>query len=180
MTEEQILSKLRSKDPEGLEALMDRYLPYVSTIVWNILGDSMGIQDAEEVASDVFLAAWSQAETIRGDTLKGWLGAVARNQAKSKLRSAQKDLPLEEDVLEFPDERTPAAQTEQAEQRRLIQKAIDQMGEPEREIFLRHYYYAQKVTQIALDLNLNESTVKSKLRRGRMRLKTILQRWGVV
>lgn len=180
MTEEQILSKLRSKDPEGLEALMDRYLPYVSTIVWNILGDFMGIQDAEEVASDVFLAAWSQAETIRGDTLKGWLGAVARNQAKSKLRSAQKDLPLEEDVLEFPDERTPDAQMEQAEQRRLIQKAIDQMGEPEREIFLRHYYYVQKVTQIALDLNLNESTVKSKLRRGRMRLKTILQRWGVV
>ena len=66
MTEEQILSKLRSKDPEGLEALMDRYLPYVSTIVWNILGDFMGIQDAEEVVSDVFLAAWSQAETIRG------------------------------------------------------------------------------------------------------------------
>lgn len=180
MTEEQILSKLRSKDPEGLEALMDRYLPYVSTIVWNILGDFMGIQDAEEVVSDVFLAAWSQAETIRGDTLKGWLGAVARNQAKSKLRSAQKDLSLEEDALEFPDERTPAAQAEQAEQRRLIQKAIDQMGEPEREILLRHYYYAQKVTQIALDLNLNESTVKSKLRRGRMRLKTILQRWGVV
>ena len=33
MTEEQILSKLRSKDPEGLEALMDRYLPLTQSVV---------------------------------------------------------------------------------------------------------------------------------------------------
>ena len=38
MKEEQILRKIRAGDPEGLERLMDRYIPYVSTIIWNILG----------------------------------------------------------------------------------------------------------------------------------------------
>ncbi len=53
------------------------------------------------------------------------------------------------------------------------------MGQPDREIFLRHYYYAQTVQEISRETGLNESTVKTKLRRGRMRLKTILLRWGV-
>ena len=33
MKEETILRKMRSGDPAGLEALMERYLPYVSAIV---------------------------------------------------------------------------------------------------------------------------------------------------
>ena len=49
MTEEIILRKMRSRDPEGLEQLMERYIPYVSAIVWNILRVAMTAQDAEEV-----------------------------------------------------------------------------------------------------------------------------------
>ena len=87
MREDVILRKLRSRDPAALEALMDRYIPYVSTIVWNILRNAMTKEDAEEVVSDVFLAAWNQAGDIRSGATKAWLGAVARNKAKTKLRS---------------------------------------------------------------------------------------------
>lgn len=179
MREEIMLRKMRSGDPAGLEALMDRYIPYVSTIVWNILRGCMPPEDAEEVVSDVFLAAWEQATSIRSGSAKAWLGAVARNKAKSKLRKMGKELPLEEDILEIPDERTPDSAAEAAEERKLVRKAVEQMGEPDREIFLRHYYFAQSVMEISQAMGINDSTVKSKLRRGRMRLKTVLTRWDV-
>ena len=100
MNDGAILRGLRSKNPASLEKLMDKYIPYVSAIVWNFLRASMTKEDAEEVVSDVFLAAWNQAKDIRPNALKPWLGAVARNKARQKLRNAGFDLPLEEDVLD--------------------------------------------------------------------------------
>lgn len=116
MREELILRKMRQGDPEALETLMDRYIPYVSTIVWNILRNAMTKEDAEEVVSDVFL----------------------------------------------------------------VRRAIDKLGEPDHEIFLRHYYYAQTVSEISWEMHLNPSTIKTKLSRGRQRLKTLLMRWEVL
>lgn len=56
MREETILRKLRSRDPAGLEALMERYLPYVSAVVWGILREAMTAEDAEEVAAAMELS----------------------------------------------------------------------------------------------------------------------------
>jgi RNA polymerase sigma-70 factor (ECF subfamily) len=180
MKEDSILWKMRRRDPDGLEMLMDRYIPYVSAIVWNILRDCMAKEDAEEVVSDVFLAAWEQVEDIQRGCAKAWLGAVARNKAKNKLRQIGRALPLEEDVLEIPDECTPVTQIEQTEERIQVRRAVEQLGEPDREIFLRHYYYAQSVAEIGKCMHLNESTIKTKLRRGRMRLKDVLTRWDAI
>jgi len=180
MNDGAILRGLRSKDPASLEKLMDKYIPYVSAIVWNFLRASMTKEDAEEVVSDVFLAAWNQAKDIRPNALKPWLGAVARNKARQKLRSAGFDLPLEEDVLDIPAGDTPEERMTRAEEARLVREAVDYLGQPDREIFLRHYWYAQSLGEIGAQLHLNESTIKTKLRRGRQRLKEILQKWGAV
>lgn len=180
MREEVILRKMRQGDPAALEGLMDRYIPYVSAIVWNILRSHMPKEDAEEVVSDVFLTAWERAGDLKPGFVKQWLGAVARNKAKNRLRIMGHDLPLEEDVLEIPDECTPVTKAEKAEERKQVRKAVNSLGEPDREIFLRHYFFAQTVAEISECMCLNESTVKTKLRRGRMRLKDLLMRWGVV
>ena len=174
MSEETILRKMRSGDPAGLEALMDRYLPYVSAVVWNILRGSMNPEDGEETASDVFLAAWEQAGELQPGRVKAWLGAVARHKAKNKLRQAGRTLPLEDDVLDIPGPGDPAGELEQAEERTLVRRALLSLPEPDQEIFLRHYYYAQSVKEIAAAMALNESTVKTKLRRGRFKLKELL------
>ena len=92
MREETIIRRLQSGDPAGLEALMERYIPYVSAVVWNILRGAMAPEDGEEVASDVFFAAWTQADDLRPGHVKGWLGAVARNKAKNKLRQMGRTL----------------------------------------------------------------------------------------
>lgn len=180
MTEEAILRKMRQGDPAGLEALMDKYIPYVSTICWNILRNAMQPEDAEEVVSDVFLAAWEQASAIRPGCAKQWLGAVARNKAKNRLRLLGQELPLEEDVLELPEEQTPQGRMDRREERRLVRRAVDHLPGQDREVFLRHYWYAQTLQEIADCMQMNPSTVKTKLRRGKLRLKELLMRWDVL
>lgn len=178
MRDELILRKMKRGDPSGLEELMDRYIPYVSAIVWNILRNAMSREDAEEVVSDVFLAAWEQAKDVRPGAVKAWLGAVARHRAINKLRCRGMELPLEEDILELPGAESPEQNLTRKEEARLVREAVDSLGEPDREVFLRHYFFAQTVSKISQIMDMNESTVKTKLRRGRGRLKERLTRWG--
>ena len=154
MTDELILRKMKKGDPAGLEALMDRYISYVSAVVWNILRYAMTAEDAEEVVSDVFLAAWDQAEDLRAGSVKAWLGAVARNKAKNKLRRTGRDLPLEEDVLELPDDDSPEDSMTRNEEAALVRRAVESLPEPDREVFLRHYYYAQTISEISAHMDL--------------------------
>lgn len=178
MREEAIIKKIRAGDPTGLETLMEHYIPYVSAVVWNILRNAMPVEDGEEVVSDVFLAVWRRPEALRPGSVKAWLGAVARNMAKNRLRQISQTLPLEEDVLELPGPDDPPGEYERTLERQLVRQAVDSLPGPDREIFLRHYYYAQTVQEISRHMHLNESTVKTKLRRGRMKLKDILTREG--
>ena len=180
MTEQIMLKKIRDRDPAGLEALMDRYTPYVSAIVWNILRFSMQPEDAEEVVSDVFLAAWNQAEDLQLGKIKAWLAGVARNTARKKLRNIDQELHLEEDILELPEQAGLESALEKTEERFLVNWAVNDLPEQDREVFLRHYYYAQTVREISKEMTLNESTIKTKLRRGRTKLKETLTRWGAI
>lgn len=180
MREETILRKMKARDPTGLEALMDRYLPYVSAIVWNILRDCMSPEDCEETASDVFLAAWEQADDLRPGQVKAWLGAVARHKAKSRLRRRGQELPLVDDLLDLPGPDDPAGDLERAEERALVRRALFSLSPPDQEIFLRHYYYTQTVREVAAAMGLNESTVKTRLRRGRDKLKQLLTKEELV
>ncbi|MBM6869994.1 RNA polymerase sigma factor [Pseudoflavonifractor phocaeensis] len=178
MRETIILQRMKAGDPSGLEALMACYLPYISVIVWNILRSAMTPQDGEEVVADVFLAAWNQASDLKAGHVKGWLGAVARNKAKNKLRELGKTIPLEESVLELPGTGDPADDVERAEEQALVRQAVDALPPEDREVFLRHYYYAQTVREISACMGLKESTVKTKLRRGRIKLKELLSKEG--
>ena len=67
---------------------------------------------------------------------------------------------------------------EEREQARFIREAILAMKDPEREIFLRHYYYYQPITEISKEMGINASTVKMKLHRGRKVLKEKLIKGG--
>lgn len=180
MTEQTIIRKMRARDPAALEALMDCYIPYVSAVVWSILRFSMQPEDAEEVVSDVFLTAWNHAEDLRFGKVKAWLGAIARNKAKSRLRSPAASLPREEDLPGLLEQENPEAELIREEERLLVNWAVNDLPEPDREIFRRHYFRAQTVREIAKEMALNESTIKTKLRRGRAVLKKNLTRWGVL
>ena len=178
MRESMILQNIKAGDPSGLKALMERYVPYISVIVWNILRDAMSPQDAEEVVSDVFLAAWEQAADLKAGHVKGWLGTVAINKAKNKLRQMGRTISLEENSVDIPAPNDLSEAMEQDEERRLVRQAVDALPPEDKEIFLRHYYYAQSIKEISDHMALNESTIKTKLRRGRMKLKEALTKGG--
>ena len=173
--EEEILAKLRRGEAAGLEELMERYTPYVSAVAARILPGCP--EEWEELAAETFLEAWKCRRTLRPGNLKGWLGAVVRNRAFNRLRARRETLPLEEDALLLsPD--SPQLQLEQRELEEVLRRALDGLEAGDRELFVRHYYYGQTVARAAEEMGVNLSTAKTRLRRGRERLKAFLQEVG--
>ncbi|MGN1412397.1 MAG: RNA polymerase sigma factor [Oscillospiraceae bacterium] len=86
MTEEKLIQKLKKKNIKAFEYLVNSYTGYVSTIVFKIIGQSMTIQDVEEVTADTFLTVWNNSEKLQEKSLRGYLGSIARDKAKNKLR----------------------------------------------------------------------------------------------
>lgn len=170
-----MIKALRRGDLVGLEKLMDQYTPYVSSVIARILRGRQA--DVEELAADVFLAAWENRDKLRSGKVKGYLGAIARNRAFNLLRADRDSLPLEEDVLLLEAE-GPEKELDRRETARMVNAALAQLDRPQRELFVRHYYYGQTVQEAALAMGLNLSTAKTWLRRGRETLKIILEKEG--
>ena len=174
MTEASALKQLKNGSEEALGWFIHKYTPYVTTVVFNIIGNSMSNADTEEVVSDVFVALWQNADKVHSP--KGYLGTVARNKAKNKVRELSLDLPLEDHILVV-DQLTPEGQWEQKELSAAVKRAVLEMGHPDKEIFLRFYYYCQTQEEISGEMHIPLSTVKTKLRRGRSKLKQSLARY---
>lgn len=176
MTEANALKQLQGGSEKALEWFITTYTPYVTTIIHNIIGDSMDMSAVEEVAADVFFKLWENADSVHSP--KGFLGTVARNLAKNKCRQIGRDLSLDEQILVV-DEVTPETQVEQKELRRAVKMAVLGMPYPDKEVFLRYYYYCQTMEAISEEMGINLSTVKTKLRRGKNRLRTALSQYIV-
>ena len=117
----------------------------------------------------MFVALWQSAEGLREDSdLKLWLGVVARNRALKHLRALRLELPLEDAFLPGPE---PTRFWERQEETALLR-----LSPTDRDIFLRHYYWRQTVARIAEELGMNPSTVKSRLKRGREKLRNTLKK----
>ena len=125
----------------------------------------------------MFLAAWDNREKLRAGKVKGYLGAIARNRAFNLLRAQRESLPLEDDVLLLETD-GPERELDKKETARVVDRALARLDKPQRELFVRHYYYGQTVQEAALAMGLNLSTAKTWLRRGRETLKTYLRKEG--
>ena len=171
-----LLDTLRAREPQGLEEAIGRYSPYVAGVIRKTLGAFGTREDLEELASDVFVALWQSAQGLRPHSdLKLWLGVVARNRALKHLRSLKLELPLDDSFLPSPEE--PASRFwERREEAQQVRQAVLSLEPTDREIFLRHYFWRQGVGQISEELHMNPSTVKSRLKRGREKLKALLRK----
>ena len=102
---------------------------------------------------------------------------MARNRAFNRRRDRREELPLEEDALLLsPD--SPHVEAEQGELREVLSRALGSLDRADRELFVRHYYYGQTVARAAEEMGLNPSTAKTRLRRGREKLKEHLRKAG--
>lgn len=177
MTEdEKLISKIKRKRRGALERIIERYTPYVSAVVYNIAAEMLTKEDAEEIVLDTFLSLWRSAESF--DSQKGclrtYLGVIAHNLAADRLRRLHINSELDESMISREDE--PYIKLERSEERRAMIQLIQELGEPDSEIFMRYYYYDEKISYISKVMSIKNGTVKSKLARGRRRLKEILER----
>ena len=136
------------EDPQaGLAAILDQYGAMVNAIVRRILPQDP--QDAEECVADVLVAAW-------------------RNAALNRWRALHRrpNLPLEEAVA---GDWLLAPQPTEAEE--LIQALVDALPEPDREIFIRRYYFLEPAAEIGRAVGMAAHTVTVRLSRGRDKLR---------
>ena len=137
------------------------------------MGTALTREDIEEVASDVFLALWDNAG--KAEKLKAYIAAIARNKAMNKIREVAEILPLEESVL-VENGGTPEDKTISEDEQKMVKSAVLSMEDTDREIFLRHYYGTQTVSDISREIGMNEAAVKQRLVRGRKKLKLIIDK----
>lgn len=167
----ELLERLKQRDQAALEEAIHRYAGYAAAVVKKTLGPVGAREDVEELTSDAFVALWQSADRLRDDSsLKYWLAVVARNGALKRMGRTHLEEALEENILL--EEGEPLSDpAEQREEARQVREAVDGLPSEDRDIFLRHYFWYQTVSQIARETGMNESTVKSRLKRGREKLR---------
>ena len=149
-----------------MERAIDRFTPYVSAVVVRVLAGRGAREDVEELTADVFLALWAHAGELNPEQgLRPWLGAVARNRAADWLRTHKEAAPLPE--------------AERREWAARLWDAVEGLDEPDRTLFLRYYYYGDKLKDIARALGLTQTAAKQRLFRGRKALRDTLTKGGV-
>lgn len=171
----QLMAALGKSDTAALSAIMDKYSHYVATVIHNQLGAFASPEDTEELTANVFVSLWQNRTGLKTLHLRGWLAAVARNEARNLLRNRRLLTVSQEDIILASGDMAERL-AEKRERAQFIRSAITALGWPDREIFLRYYYYDQSVSEIAEEMELNPNTVKSKLRRGRDKLKEMIEK----
>lgn len=128
-------------------------------------------QDAEDVFQDVFLKLYScRGEFDSEDHLRSWLIRVTLNCCKLLRRSAWfgKRAELNENT---------AAETDSGEQdtAEAVIDAVRSLPEKYLTVVEMYYYEEMSCAEIAAALKMNEATVRTRLKRGRERLKKELE-----
>lgn len=175
LDDRQLIALLQNDPERGIKEAIGQYGGLCKAIVRRILGNRR--RDVEECVSDVFVGLWRQAGSIDFEkgSMKAYIASIARNKAISRLRSenrADEILPLEENSL--PVDLDLSSQLMQSELTELLRRMLAELPHPDREIFIRRYYYCERVKDIAKKLGLSPKVVENKLFRGRRKLKNAL------
>ena len=157
--EKQLMLELKNKDERALKICMNKYYRYVVYIVENIIGSALPYEDKEEVVSNVFV--------------------IARNMAKNALRKTSKmHFENYEDAFQVGTNEHIEYGPLKEEVIKCLKESIYELSVDERKCFISYYYYTKTIAVIAEETGLKESTVKSKLLRGRKKLKLKMEKKG--
>lgn len=172
MTDEaKLLMRLKNKERNSITESIKVYTPYLSTVLYNMVGNRLPKEDIEEIVSDVFFTLWKNAEYIdlKKGTIRSYIAASARNFALKRLNKKMDCTCL--DDIEISDD---TSTTEEGLTSSAVWDAVMSLGEPDNEIFVRYYKFDEKLKDISKATGINISTIKTKLSRGKLKLKKIL------
>ncbi len=167
----ELVRRCLAADEEAWARLIDQYAGYVYTLA--LRGFRFPPQEAEDVLQETFTQVYEHLADYRGSgPLRAWLGAIARNVARQRLRSRSRhpESPL-------PPEAADAAQQqalEAVEESLLATDALARLEPPCGEMLRRFFVLRQKYAEIAASMGIPEGTVASRIARCLVRLRQIL------
>ncbi|MGL5677475.1 MAG: RNA polymerase sigma factor [Cellulosilyticaceae bacterium] len=183
MDDQTLLMGISKGDEASYLELVQKYSRYVAAVCIRVAKGQLQKEDVEEISADVFVKVWELGIRIQpiDGSIKHYLGVMARNHTINKLRVEGKQLTLHlEDDSVGDTESSVEDGLVAKEEQTLIKEAIEEMGEPDGEIFIRRYFYLDKTKDIAKAMGMKESTITTKLSRGKKRLGALLKQKGVI
>jgi RNA polymerase sigma-70 factor, ECF subfamily len=169
------------------EAFDDLMHPYERMIYATAISVVKNAADAEEVAQEAVLKAFSGLSTFRGESkFSTWLLQITYNEARMKLRKARAYLYESIDEPEQGDEGDfwpkdyadwrpiPSELLEQNEIRQTVQDAINGLSPRYREVLVLRDLQHLSIKETATILGISEPSVKTRLHRARLLLRDSL------
>ncbi len=173
------LIELLKKDPEkGLAETVKQYSAYVMKVAYVSLSDVSSREDMEEAVSDIFLLFYQSGVSCGFDirSIRGMLSVIAKRHCIDLFRryTVYSDVRQEISFDEIENTVADPPDISGVSNARLVD-AIKRLGSRDENIFIRKYYFGQKSSDIAKDLNMKTNTVNKRISRGLKRLKKILE-----
>jgi len=159
-----LLDALRNGDDSVLEELFDKNRRSVASLVIRNNGTE---DDVEDVLQESLIVLW---ERIRKGTfeyqakLSTFIYATAKNIWLRKLARQRREFTSSGETFDIPNgDSTPYEEMEENERVLAVEHAMEEIGNPCRDILLLYYWEEQTMEAIAVKLGFaNADTVKSK------------------
>lgn len=182
MTEEEILDLYWARNEDAIRETERAYGEKLKRLAQGILSDS---RDAEESVEDTYMKAWQSIPPQRPERFFLWLSRVCRNMALSRLEwnnAAKRGAPVVELSRELESCVPDRSMEEELELKALgevLDRFLGSLSKENRVLFLRRYWFADSVADIARRFGFTESKVKVRLHRTRNELRTFLAKEGI-
>jgi RNA polymerase sigma-70 factor, ECF subfamily len=181
--ERRLVETARRGDVESFNALVRLYEGRIYNLCYRMLGDADSAADA---AQDAFLSAFRNLRGFRGGSFRSWMLRIATNACYDILRARKRRPTTSLDVESDGDEdgsplqiadtaESPDDFTLRRELAAAIEHGLTTLPEEQRIILILSDIQGLAYEEIAEITNTNLGTVKSRLSRGRARLRDVLK-----
>jgi RNA polymerase sigma-70 factor (ECF subfamily) len=167
---------LCQRDPQALEQLIHRYSRKLMVMIRRVLGKLGNVNDAMEVLSDTFIAAWYEIEKYDPERapLATWLWMRAKYLALDRRRVLSRPyhtVPLEETHLPMQSHQESWLRAQDWD----LHTLLNNLPELDRELIYRRYALQETLQEIAQEVDISVDGVRNRLWRIRRRLYKQLQ-----
>lgn len=171
---------LKIQKEAWLENLMDQYGDRLTKLAYSYLKDW---GRSQEVVQDVFLTCYQQYDTYEEiNSYKAWIYRITINRSKDVLKSSWvKRVVLNTQLFQYMHTKEPAPDLAslQREGDEELANSVLSLPIKYRETIHLHYYEDLSIPEMEALLNINQNTLKTRLRRGRQLLGETIKRGDV-
>lgn len=174
-TDQEIISTVLAGNTNAYQLIVSRYSNLIFTLVYNILQNR---QDAEEIAQDVFVKAYTALAGFKYKSLfSTWLYRIAVNTALNKKKIKRFTVLPAENHLQDEQEHVHDLLALQAnsERKKFVQLALQHLKDDERICITMFYLCELQVSEIHALTQISVANIKVLLHRGRKNLYRALE-----